>query len=145
MISMKRLLFTAALLTLGFTAALAQNNDVQTLEQTVEELKHLLINPERQGLEAITSKNLSYGHSSGTIEDQNAFIEFLLSGKSQFVSIDLEDQTVDIVDKTGIVRHTLLAETNNEGTLGNIKLGVLSIWHKEGEKWKLLARQAFRM
>lgn len=138
-------MLTIALLFIGVTAALAQSKDIETLEQSIEELKHLLINPERAGLEAITSKELTYGHSSGTIEDQNKFIEFLLSGKSQFVSIELEDQTVNVVDHTGIVRHTLLAETNNEGTLGNIKLGVLTIWHKDGEKWVLLARQAFKM
>lgn len=141
---MKKQLLTIALLFLGISAALAQSKEVETLEQSVGELKHLLINPDRAGLEAITSKELSYGHSNGKIEDQNAFVEFLLSGKSQFVNIELEDQTVKIVDNTGIVRHTLLAETNNEGTIGNIKLGVLSIWHKEGEKWILLARQAFK-
>lgn len=142
---MKKQMLTIALLFIGVTAVLAQSKDIETLEQSIEELKHLLINPERAGLEAITSKELTYGHSSGTIEDQNKFIEFLLSGKSQFVSIELEDQTVNVVDHTGIVRHTLLAETNNEGTLGNIKLGVLTIWHKDGEKWVLLARQAFKM
>jgi hypothetical protein len=142
---MKKQLLTIALLLLGISAVLAQSKDVETLEQSVEELKHLLINPERAGLEAITSKDLSYGHSNGKIEDQNAFVEFLLSGKSQFVNIELEDQTVKVVDNTGIVRHTLLAETNNEGTIGNIKLGVLSVWHKDGEKWILLARQAFKL
>lgn len=142
---MKNQLLTIALLCLCISSGLAQSKDVETLEQRVEELRHLLIHPERAGLEAITSKDLSYGHSNGTIEDQNAFVEFLLSGKSQFVNIKLEDQTVKVVDNTGIVRHTLLAETNNGGTLGNIKLGVLTIWHKDGEKWILLARQAFKM
>lgn len=142
---MKNQLLTIALLCLSIVSGLAQSKDVETLEQSVEELRQLLINPERAGLEAITSKELTYGHSNGTIEDQNAFVEFLLSGKSQFVNIKLEDQTVKIVDNTGIVRHTLLAETNNGGTLGNIKLGVLTIWHKDGEKWILLARQAFKM
>ena len=142
---MKKQMLTIALLFLGLTATLAQSKDIETLEESVEKLKHLLINPERAGLEAITSKELTYGHSSGTIEDQNEFIEFLLSGKSQFVNIELEDQTVKIVDKTGIVRHTLLAETNHGGTLGNITLGVLTIWHQDGKKWILVARQAFKM
>ncbi len=142
---MKKKLLIFAFLLFGLTTIFAQNNDVQKLEKTVEDLKQLLIHPDREALETITAKELSYGHSNGTIEDQNAFIEFLLSGKSQFVTIDLEDQTVDIVGKTGIVRHTLLAETNNEGTLGNIKLGVLLVWQKNGQKWELLARQAFKM
>lgn len=142
---MKKQILTIALLFLGLAAALAQSKEIKNLEKSVEELKHLLINPERAGLEAITSTELTYGHSSGKIEDQNEFIEFLLSGKSQFVSINLEDQSINVVDQTGIVRHTLLAETNNEGTIGEIKLGVLTIWHQDGEKWILVARQAFKM
>src|SRR5690554_3072778 len=121
------------------------DKNAQRLEQAVEELRTLLVHPEKEGLEKITSTSLTYGHSNGRIENQKEFIDFLLSGKSQFVSIQLEDQTVDIVGKTGIVRHILLAETNNEGTLGNIKLGVLLIWHKDGKNWKLLARQAFKL
>jgi len=121
------------------------DKNAQRLEQAVEELRTLLVHPEKEGLEKITSTSLTYGHSNGRIENQKEFIDFLLSGKSQFVSIQLEDQTVDIVGKTGIVRHILLAETNNEGTLGNIKLGVLLIWHKDGKNWELLARQAFKL
>lgn len=121
------------------------DKNAQRLEQSVEELRTLLVHPEKEGLEKITSTSLTYGHSNGRIENQKEFIDFLLSGKSQFVTIQLEDQTVEIVGKTGIVRHTLLAETNNEGTLGNIKLGVLLIWRKDGKNWELLARQAFKL
>lgn len=121
------------------------DKNAQRLEQSVEELRTLLVHPEKEGLEKITSTSLTYGHSNGRIENQKEFIDFLLSGKSQFVTIQLEDQTVEIVGKTGIVRHTLLAETNNEGTLGNIKLGVLLIWRKDGKNWELQARQAFKL
>ena len=138
------------LLLLFFLFALSttygQNDkDVQRLEQSVEELRELLINPDQEGLERLTSTSLSYGHSNGRIENQQEFIDFMLSGKSQFVTIQLEDQTVDIVGKTGIVRHTLLADTNNEGTISSIKLGVMLIWHKKGKNWELLARQAFKL
>lgn len=128
------------------SATYAQNDkNVQRLEQSVEELRKLLINPEKEDLEKITSASLTYGHSNGRIENQQEFIDFILSGKSQFVTIQLEDQTVDVVGKTGIVRHILLADTNDEGTLGSIKLGVMLIWHKKGKNWELLARQAFKL
>lgn len=138
------LLFLCLLFVLS--ATYGQNDkEVQQLEQSVEKLRELLINPEQEALEKITSTSLTYGHSNGRIENQQEFIDFMLSGKSQFVTIQLEEQTVDIVGKTGIVRHTLLADTNNEGTLGSIKLGVMLIWHKKGKNWELLARQAFKL
>lgn len=137
-------LLSFAIVFFSLNSILAQTTDVQKLEKAVEDLKHLLVDPDQKQLENLTAKELSYGHSNGKIEDQKEFIDFLLSGESQFVTIDLQDQTVDIVGNTGIVRHTLLAETNNNGTLGNIKLGVLLIWQKNGNDWELLARQAFK-
>ena len=41
------------------------------------------------------------------IEDKNEFVEKLVSGKSDFVTIDLTEQTISISDKTAIVRHIL--------------------------------------
>lgn len=142
---MKNSLLFFSVLMLTLTAAFAQKTDVQSLERKVEELRQLLITPNQQQLEDITSSHLSYGHSNGRIENQQEFVDFLLSGKSKFVTMELLDQTVEIVGKTGIVRHTLVSETNNEGETVHIKLGVLLIWQKKGSHWKVLARQAFKM
>lgn len=142
---MKRSFLLYALFVFSLNTACGQSSDHQKIEEKVEELRQLLVSPDQSHLEKITSRELSYGHSSGTIESQQQFIDFLLSGKSKFVSIELQDQSINIVGNNGIVRHTLVAETNNEGETVNIKLGVLLVWQKEGEQWKLLARQAFKL
>lgn len=122
-----------------------QATDRSDLEKKVEELRLLLINPEQNQLERITSAHLSYGHSNGRIENQKEFIAYMLSGISKFVTIDLQNQTVDMFDDIGVVRHTIVAETNNEGEVVHIKIGVILVWHKEADEWKLLARQAFKL
>jgi len=142
---MKRITFLIAFLLLSSPLLFGQTADRQNIEKKVEELRLLLISPEQKQLEKITSSQLTYGHSNGRIENQKEFIDFMLSGVSKFVTIELQDQTVDIAGKIGIVRHTLIAETNNEGETVHIKLGVLLIWQKEGKQWKLLARQAFKL
>lgn len=96
-------------------------------------------------LDALTQQGLSYGHSSGRVEDKASFIRSLTSGVSDFVTIDLGEQTVRVVDRTAIVRHTLSAQTNDNGKAGSVKLAILTIWEKEGSRWKLLARQAVRI
>lgn len=142
---MKNLLVLLAFLLLNGTVSWAQSADQRNLEKKVEELRLLLISPEQKQLEEITSPHLSYGHSNGRIETQQEFVEYMLSGVSKFVTIELQNQTVEIVGQTGIVRHTLVAETNNEGEMVSIKIGVLLVWQKEGQQWKLLARQAFKL
>ena len=63
---------------------------------------------------------------------------------SDFVSISLSDQTINISGNVAVVRHTLAGATNDRGTPGNITIKVLTISQKDGGQWCLLARQAVR-
>jgi ketosteroid isomerase-like protein len=67
-----------------------------------------------------------------------------VSGKSDFKTIQLTDQTISIHGKTAIVRHSLVAETLDGGKPGSVKLFILTVWSKEKGGWKLLARQAVK-
>jgi len=111
----------------------------------VETLRKAMVDADKATLEKITAAELSYGHSSGKVEDKAAFIEVLTSGKSDFTKIDLTEQTIKVVDKTAMVRHKLSAETNDGGKLGTVNLNILLIWQKQKGDWKLLARQAVRI
>jgi ketosteroid isomerase-like protein len=122
-----------------------QSNDKKQVEAAVEALKTAMVSGNRSQLQAIASPNLTYGHSSGLMEDKAAFVEALASGKSDFVSIELTDQTIKLDGDIALVRHNLSAQTNNNGTPGSTKLGVLLVWKKQQGKWKLLARQAFKL
>jgi hypothetical protein len=127
------------------TTAQTKNNQQDSIEKAVLQLKEALLSGNADQLKAISSSHLSYGHSNGLIEDQNAFVETLISGKSVFLSIDLSDQSVNLVNNTAIVRHTLYAKTKNDGVLGEVRLKVLMIFQKEKGFWKLLARQAVKI
>lgn len=122
--------------------AQSKNNSI---EQAVLQLREALLSGNEAKLRAISSAHLSYGHSNGLIENQDAFVSTLISGKSVFVTMDLTDQTIDQVNQTAIVRHTLYAKTKNEGILGEVKLKVLLVFQKEKGSWKLLARQAVKI
>ncbi|MEY3688297.1 MAG: hypothetical protein RIR84_1138 [Bacteroidota bacterium] len=137
------LLIIASQLLLGNGVnAQSKNNGI---EQAVLQLREALLSGNEAKLRTISSSHLSYGHSNGLIENQDAFVATLISGKSVFVTMDLTDQTIDQVDNTAIVRHTLYAKTNNDGVLGEVKLKVLLIFQKDKGSWKLLARQAVKI
>lgn len=128
----------------GFFAN-AQSNDERQVAAAVESLKKAMINADKSRLVALTADELSYGHSSGTIEDKAAFVETLASGRSDFVSIDLSGQTIEIAGSTALVRHRLSADTNDGGKPGHVNLGILLVWQKQKGEWKLLARQAYKI
>lgn len=142
---MKRLFsFLLICVTLHFVGK-AQSNDEKQVAAAIEVLKKAMIDADQSKLDALTAGDLSYGHSSGKIEDKAAFIKALVSGTSDFVSIDLTDQTVKVTGNTAIVRHTLTGSTVDAGKPANVKLAVLTVWQKQQGKWKLLARQAIKL
>lgn len=137
---LKQLLLVGFFLLLG-SKAKAQQNDVY---KAVEELRVLMINPDKAKLDALAHPELSYGHSSGKLENKAEFIETLVSKKSDFRRIDFLDQTVFVQKNTAIVRHILEADTFDGGKEGKVKLKILLVWVKEKKAWKLLARQAVK-
>ena len=122
----------------------AQSKKQTAVEAIVNQLTAAMISGERTELEIVASEHLSYGHSGGHVEGKSEFVEKIASGKSDFVTIDITDQTIDIVGKTAIVRHQFNATTNDGGKPGIVKLKVLLIFQKENGVWKLLARQAVK-
>jgi ketosteroid isomerase-like protein len=127
-----------------FHAASAQSKKEKQVAAAVEQLRIAMVDGNGKALNDLVMDQLSYGHSGGHIDDKKEFIEKLTSGKSDFVSIDLAEQTISISGKTAAVRHKLNAVTNDSGKPGEVHLLVLLIWQKTGGKWKLLARQAVK-
>lgn len=126
-------------------AALAQSKDEKAVADAVESMRKAMIDADKKVLEDLADPGLSYEHSSGLVEDKAAFVENIVSGKSDFVTIALSDQRINISDNTAIVRHKLAAETNNNGTPGKVALLILLVWQKQKGEWKLLARHATRL
>jgi ketosteroid isomerase-like protein len=122
----------------------AQNHKIKAIENAVNQLTSAMISGDRLELSKIVLEHLSYGHSGGHVEGKEEFIEKIASGKSDFLTINISDQTIDITGNTGIVRHTLNATTNDSGKPGIVKLKVLLIFKKQQSAWKLLARQAIK-
>lgn len=141
---------TFLLALLGFCSVVSFNSQAQSKEdkavgQAVEQLRLLMVNPDKAKLEALATDQLTYGHSTGKLEDKAAFVEALTSGSSDFININLTNQTITIVDNTALVRHNLSADTANDGKPGKANLSVLLVWIKQKGSWQLLARQAVKI
>ncbi len=142
---MKKVLLSGIFCLSLATAVMAQTKDEKEVAAAVETLRKAMVDADKTTLAGITVPELSYGHSSGKVQDQTAFIAALVSGESDFVRIDLTNQSVKVVGNTAIVRHTLSAQTNDSGKPGTVKLDILLVWVKQHGQWKLLARQAVKV
>ena len=139
------MLLSTLLLSVFAAPVFAQSKDEQAVASAVEALRKALVDPDKATLDALVLDDLTYGHSNGNLQDKAAFEEALLNKSSDFVTIDLTNQTIKVVGNTAWVRHTLTATTNDGGKPGNAHLSVLLIWLKQKGQWRLLARQAVKI
>lgn len=126
-------------------AGLAQSKEEKEVSARVEALRKAMQDADKSALENIAAEQLSYGHSNGKIEDKAAFVEAIASGKNDFINIEVSDLMVRIVGNTAIARHNLTGDVANDGVPGKINLGLLLVWQKQKNEWKLIARQAFKL
>lgn len=120
-----------------------QTGKETAVSAAAEALRKAMIAADKPALDKLTLPELSYGHSSGRLENKAEFIEALVSGKSGFSTIELSDQTVNVVDKIALVRHVFNGTRRKEGD--KMKLSILTVWLQQQDQWKLLARQAARL
>lgn len=129
----------------GSAQNIAISKDLVEVGNRVESLHQALIDPDTNTLIELTSKDLSYGHSNGVIQNQSSFIEKLVNGESDFISIENQNQTIEVIGNVAMVRHNLAAHIKDGGIEKDIKIGVLLVWQKQKKKWLLIARQAFKL
>jgi ketosteroid isomerase-like protein len=125
------------------TCVFSQSAEEQAVATAVESLRKAMVNADKTALSNLTAEDLSYGHSNGTLENKATFIEVIMSGKNDYSSIEISNQTIEITGNTALVRHKFV--TVMEGSPNVTNLGVLNVWQKQKGKWKLLARQAFKL
>ncbi|MBI0433870.1 nuclear transport factor 2 family protein [Roseomonas sp. KE0001] len=114
--------------------------------RAVDALTEAMLKVDRARLAALTAEKLSYGHSAGRIENKEQFIAYLESKASAFTRIELSEQTIDLAGPNAIVRHLMVGETvSPAGQTTPVRIGVMQVWQKDGNDWRLLARQAFRL
>jgi hypothetical protein len=145
---MKYLFSILAVILFQFSG-LAQNSSKSKEESAVaarvETLRQAMIDADGTRLKELTSAGLSYGHSSGVVQNQAVFIQKIVNGESDFVTIEFQNQTIEIVGDAAIVRHNLAAHTKDGGIDKDIKIGIMLVWEKQKNKWLLIARQAFKL
>ena len=77
-------LSSGALALAGTVPAFAQANDAAAVADAVANLTKAMLAADRAGLTALTADQLSYGHSSGKLEDKAAFIGVIADKKTHY-------------------------------------------------------------
>lgn len=141
---LRKILLPALAILIFHTNTMAQSKDEKAVTTALEQLRKAMVDGDSTTLSVLTLPQLSYGHSGGHVDDKAEFVQKIASGKSDFVTIDISDQQINIVQNVAVVRHKFHATTNDNGKPGTVDLSILLIWQKQKNDWKLLARQAVK-
>ncbi len=128
---------------------LFRNSDAQSLntdiETSVRNLNAAMISKDKSVLDKLTAEELSFGHSTGVVENKSEFVNNVLSGPTTFSGINISNQSIIPAGDVAIVRNISSISGTSKGQPLDIKIGVLMVWKKQGDNWKLLARQGFKL
>ena len=116
--------------------------DREALDLSVAQLHKALVAGDSVQLRNLTDSDLTYGHSSGAIEDRHTFVANALNTDYQVVEFTEPDITIS--GPSAWVRGKLHIVLVAEGTENTIDLKVLYTFSKKDGYWKLLSRQAIR-
>ena len=139
---MKNFLVVVSLLV--YVSANAQSDEAK-VTTAMKEFHQVLVKQDKAYLNAHTDDALSYGHSSGWIQNKADLAKDFETGKISYQSIKEDSIQVSMGKDMANVRfagdYTVSA---NGGSSSTIHLKVLEVWVKKGNQWILFARQAVR-
>lgn len=127
------------------TASASASPEAAVVAAAVESLHAALVNADPLALADLVAAEVSYGHSNGNVQDRAALLAYVKANEMDLVKIQTPNQSITITGSTAIVRHTFAANFLKAGVPGEMKIGNLQIWQKQQGKWKLLARQAYKL
>ncbi|MCI3946373.1 DUF4440 domain-containing protein [Pseudomonas syringae] len=141
---MKKLTLLIGFLCLFTGYVNAATSDEADVASAVDKLTQAMWHKDIPQLNALTADNLTYGHSSGTIQDKQAFIADIETGKSAFNELKMLNQKITLSGDVALVRNHFSAQAVNSGKVVPTEIENFQIWQKQNGQWLLIGRQAFR-
>ena len=124
--------------------SIGQTGAEKEVAGNIESLRKAILSADEASLNKLTAEQLSYGHSSGLVEDKKEFIRKITGKENVYTDIKISNQSISISGDVAIVRNLQEVFTNDGGKPAQLSLIVMMVWQKQGGHWKLLGRQSVR-
>lgn len=123
----------------------AQNKIEQQILDLSKKKFDWMIHKNVDSLALVLDKDLRYVHSNGWSETKQEVLDDLLSGKLNYVAVDIHAAQVRLYEQTAIVDGTGKFQVTMNGNPLTIELGYTEVYVKRQGKWLLASRHANRM
>jgi hypothetical protein len=141
--TMKKLLMALAVAG-ACTGAWASVADEGAVNDAMNKLSAAMIAGDAQQMKSLTAATLTYGHSSGKVQNQAEFIDTIASGQTRYKRIDLTQTVTTVSGDQAVIRDHFSGTTDSNGKTAEVDFDVLAVWQKQHGAWKLTARQGYK-
>lgn len=124
--------------------AVAANPAEKAVLGALDAWKDAMVKKDKAALEKLLHPDLTYAHSSATVENKEQAIAHLMDSPG-FDGIDFSETTVRLQGNVALVNgKTDMHQRNKDKPTTISKLIVLTVWVKGKAGWQMIARQAVR-
>jgi hypothetical protein len=127
------------------TASSADAAEEGAVNEAIDGLRKAQLAQDKAKMETLAADQLSYGHSSGVVQNKAEMINGVMTRKSKVKSIEYPDLKISVTGNNAVARHLYVSESELDGKTDTTKIGILEVWQKQDSGWKLLARQGYKL
>ncbi|MEX3772770.1 nuclear transport factor 2 family protein [Pseudomonas sp. MYb118] len=127
----------------GYVAAAPSSGEAD-VAKAVDKLTQAMLKKNIPELNALTAENLTYGHSSGKIQNKQEYIADIETGRSAFKTLEMQNQTINLSGDVALVRNHFSAQALKGEEVIPTEIENFQIWQKQKGQWLLVGRQAFK-
>lgn len=127
------------------TSAATTPGGTEAIAAAVEAYRVGLLNADGKLLNALCSDPIAYGHSSGRVQTRKEFIDEAGNGKSVWKMIGFSDLSILLNGSNAMSRFVFNGVNEVDGKQNTLRFGVLIVWMRQRGKWRLLARQGYKI
>jgi ketosteroid isomerase-like protein len=89
-------------------------------------------------------EDLSYGHSSGIVENKAEAVNHMATTKVDYAAVDLVDTKIKVQGNLALVNGRVNYKQVTDGKATDVKLHVLHVWMRTPQGWQMIGRQSTR-
>jgi len=89
-------------------------------------------------------EDLSFGHSSGIVENKAEAVNHMVTTKVDYAAVDLIDTKIKVQGNLALVNGRVNYKQVTDGKTTDIKLHVLHVWMRTPQGWQMIGRQSTR-
>ena len=124
---------------------MASQQDEQELLRCQQRRLAAMVAVDLATLDELLAEDMTYTHSSGTLESKTQHLDALRSGRLNYESLTADDVRVRIYGDVGIVTGTSTIGVASGGQSRILRVRFTDVYHRANGRWQMVAWQSTRL